>query len=154
MNDKNIRKRWFLVLSSARGTSELVGDYFIFLPTDRKNRSANILCFAQRLNKTCSCIKFDGSVGKPETILFFLRLNRYKSVLYFIYNVKIFIGIQKYIYWLTKETLHTFFANGSNRNVERYLLYWNKWIIATVLFASSINYSGLWLSLYAITSFA
>ena len=44
-----------------------------------------------------------------------------------------------WIYWLTKETLHTFFANGSYRNVESwYLLYWNKWIIATMLFASSI----------------
>ena len=43
------------------------------------------------------------------------------------------------IYWLTKETLQTFFANGSNRNVENwYLLYSNKWIIATKLFASSI----------------
>ena len=43
------------------------------------------------------------------------------------------------IYWLTKETLQTFFANGSNRNVEIwYLLYSNKWIIATMLFASSI----------------
>ena len=44
-----------------------------------------------------------------------------------------------YIYWLTKETLQTFFANGSNRNIEKeYLLYSNKWIIATMLFASSI----------------
>ena len=41
--------------------------------------------------------------------------------------------------WYTKETLQTFFANGSNRNVEMwYLLYLNKWIIATMLFASSI----------------
>ena len=44
-----------------------------------------------------------------------------------------------FLYWLTKETLQTFFANGSNRNVEMgYLLYSNKWIIATMLFASSI----------------
>ena len=43
------------------------------------------------------------------------------------------------IYWLTKETLQTFFVNGSNRNVEmEYLLYSNKSIIATMLFASSI----------------
>ena len=45
----------------------------------------------------------------------------------------------KFIYWLTKETLQTFFANGSNRNVEMgYLLFSNKWITATMLFASSI----------------
>ena len=44
-----------------------------------------------------------------------------------------------YIYWLTKDTLQIFFANGTNRNVEMgYLLYSNKWIIATMLFASSI----------------
>ena len=44
------------------------------------------------------------------------------------------------IYWLTKETLYTFFANGSNRNVEIwYLLHSNKWVIAKMLFASSIN---------------
>ena len=43
------------------------------------------------------------------------------------------------IYWMTKETLQIFFANGSNRNVEIwYLLYSNKWIMATMLFASSI----------------
>ena len=43
------------------------------------------------------------------------------------------------IYWLTKETLHTFLANGSNRNVEIwYLLYSIKRIIATMLFANSI----------------
>ena len=57
------------------------------------------------------------------------------------------------IYWLTKETLQAFFANGSNRNVEMgYLLYLNKWIIATKLFASS--YCGLQVTLYAMTSFA
>ena len=44
-----------------------------------------------------------------------------------------------YLSWLAKETLQTFSANGSNRNVEIwYLLYSNKWIIATKLFASSI----------------
>ena len=42
----------------------------------------------------------------------------------------------RHIYWLTKETLRTFFANSSNRNIEIwYLLYSNKWINATVLFA-------------------
>ena len=43
------------------------------------------------------------------------------------------------IYWLRKETLQTFCADCSNRNVAlEYLLYSNKWIIATMLFASSI----------------
>ena len=41
------------------------------------------------------------------------------------------------MYWLTKETLQTFFANGCNVEIW-YVLYWNKWIIATMLFASSI----------------
>ena len=46
---------------------------------------------------------------------------------------------RKKIYWLTKETLQTFFAEGSNRNIEIwYLLYSNKWITATMLFVSSI----------------
>ena len=44
--------------------------------------------------------------------------------------------------WYTdwqKKRYRLFFANGSNRNVEMwYLLYLNKWIIATMLFASSI----------------
>ena len=36
------------------------------------------------------------------------------------------------VYWLTKETLQTFFANGSNRNAENlYLLYSNKCNITT-----------------------
>ena len=53
------------------------------------------------------------------------------------------------IYWLTKEMLQTFFANGSNRNVEMgYFLYSNKWIIATTLFASSI------IVLHVMASFA
>ena len=44
-----------------------------------------------------------------------------------------------YIYWLTKETLQTFCTNGSSRKVALgYLLYSNKWIIATMLLASSI----------------
>ena len=50
--------------------------------------------------------------------------------------------LEFYIYWLTKETLQTFFANGSNRNIEIwYFLYSNKWIIATMLFAKVL----LWL---------
>ena len=44
-----------------------------------------------------------------------------------------------HVHWLTKETLHTFFTNGSNRNVEIwYLLCSNRCIIATMLFDSSI----------------
>ena len=51
----------------------------------------------------------------------------------------IFMCRASLIYWLTKETLQTFFSNCSNKNVEIwYLLYSNKWIIATMLFASSI----------------
>ena len=45
-----------------------------------------------------------------------------------------------YIYWLTKETLSTFFANTSNRTIKiKYLLYSNiKWFNATVLLATII----------------
>ena len=55
------------------------------------------------------------------------------------------------LYWLTKETLQTFFANGSTRNVEIwYLLNWNEWIIAAMLFASSIflvyDWRFIWLN--------
>ena len=51
----------------------------------------------------------------------------------------IFHTLIKAIYWLTKEMPQTFFASSSNRNVEIwYLLYSDKWIIAVMLFASSI----------------
>ena len=49
------------------------------------------------------------------------------------------LSMYTYIYWLTKETLQIFFANGSNRGVDMgYLLYSNKGITATMLFASNI----------------
>ena len=39
------------------------------------------------------------------------------------------IYLAKKIYWPTKEMLQTFFANGSNRNVEiEYLLYSSKFV--------------------------
>ena len=42
-------------------------------------------------------------------------------------------------YWLEKETLQTLFANSSNKNVDIwYLLYSNKWGIATMFFARCI----------------
>ena len=45
----------------------------------------------------------------------------------------------KNIYWLTKETLHTSFANSSNKTIEIwYLLYSTRWVNATVLFATTI----------------
>ena len=50
----------------------------------------------------------------------------------------------KYTDWQKNATF--FFANGSNRNIESwYLLYWNNWIIATMLFASSIILVYDWL---------
>ena len=43
------------------------------------------------------------------------------------------------LYWLTKETLHTFFANSLIGNIEIwYLLHSDKWLNATALFATII----------------
>ena len=61
------------LVSGAFGNSledKSVGDLFIFCPqTARVSR--RIFFFVQRLKKTCSLIKFDGSVGKPETRLIY-----------------------------------------------------------------------------------
>ena len=48
-----------------------VGRWFIFLPTEQASVGKKIF-FAQRLKKKLFHIDFDGSVGKPETRLFFL----------------------------------------------------------------------------------
>ena len=71
MNDTKIpTKPLISVLSATHRNSESVGDLFIFLPMDRKSRSANNYCFCPEAEKK-TCIKFHGSVRKWETGLFF-----------------------------------------------------------------------------------